>query len=39
LGKSDDRAGKYVASLRPIRDKIERLVRELIDDLRFPCRS
>jgi hypothetical protein len=39
LGKSDDPAGKDVASLRPIRDKIERLVRELIDDLRISCRS
>jgi protein-tyrosine-phosphatase len=34
----DDPAGKDVASLRPIRDEIERRVRLLLDDLRIPQR-
>jgi protein-tyrosine-phosphatase len=34
----DDPAGKDVASLRPIRDEIERRVRLLLDDLRIPLR-
>ena len=29
----DDPAGKEAAEIRPIRDRIERLVRELLDDL------
>jgi hypothetical protein len=28
-----------VASIRPIRDEIERRVRQLLDDLRIPIRS
>jgi hypothetical protein len=28
-----------VASIRPIRDEIERRVRQLLDDLRIPVRS
>ncbi|MFZ3304972.1 MAG: arsenate reductase ArsC [Mycobacterium sp.] len=32
----DDPAGKDVASIRPIRDEIERRVRLLLDDLRIP---
>ena len=35
----DDPAGKDVASIRPIRDEIERRVRQLLDDLRIPIRS
>jgi arsenate reductase len=35
----DDPAGKDVASIRPIRDEIERRVRKLLDDLRIPIRS
>jgi arsenate reductase (thioredoxin) len=35
----DDPAGKDVASIRPIRDEIERRVRRLLDDLRIPIRS
>jgi arsenate reductase (thioredoxin) len=34
----DDPAGKDVASIRPIRDEIERRVRALLDDLRIPIR-
>jgi arsenate reductase (thioredoxin) len=34
----DDPAGKDVASIRPIRDEIERRVRKLLDDLRIPIR-
>jgi arsenate reductase (thioredoxin) len=34
----DDPAGKDVASIRPIRDEIERRVRALLDDLRIPVR-
>jgi hypothetical protein len=29
-------AGKDVAAIRPIRDEIERCVRQLLDDLRIP---
>jgi arsenate reductase (thioredoxin) len=32
-------AGKDVAAIRPIRDEIERCVRQLLDDLRIPDRS
>ncbi len=32
----DDPAGRDVASIRPIRDEIERRVRQLLDDLRIP---
>ena len=35
----DDPAGKDVASIRPIRDEIERRVRRLLDDLGIPYRS
>jgi arsenate reductase (thioredoxin) len=35
----DDPAGKDVAAIRPIRDEIERRVRQLLDDLRIPYRS
>jgi arsenate reductase (thioredoxin) len=34
----DDPAGKDVASIRPIRDEIERRVRKLLHDLRIPIR-
>jgi arsenate reductase (thioredoxin) len=34
----DDPAGKDVASIRPIRDDIERRVRQLLADLRIPVR-
>jgi protein-tyrosine-phosphatase len=34
----DDPAGRDVASIRPIRDEIERRVRLLLDDLRIPRR-
>jgi hypothetical protein len=34
----DDPAGKDVAAIRPIRDEIERRVRQLLDDLRIPYR-
>ncbi|MGB8208433.1 MAG: hypothetical protein WCF69_12620 [Mycobacterium sp.] len=32
----DDPARKDVAAIRPIRDEIERCVRQLLDDLRIP---
>jgi arsenate reductase (thioredoxin) len=35
----DDPSGKDVAEVRPIRDQIERRVRELLDDPRIPYRS
>ena len=35
----DDPAGKDAAAIRPIRDEIERRVRQLLDDLRIPYRS
>jgi protein-tyrosine-phosphatase len=35
----DDPAGKDVAAIRPIRDEIERRVRQLLDDLRIPIRA
>jgi protein-tyrosine-phosphatase len=35
----DDPAGKDVAAIRPIRDEIERRVRQLLDDLRIPYHS
>jgi len=35
----EDPAGKDVASIRPIRDEIERRVRKLLNDLRIPIRS
>jgi arsenate reductase (thioredoxin) len=35
----DDPAGKDVAAIRPIRDEIERRVRQLLDDLRIPNQS
>jgi arsenate reductase (thioredoxin) len=35
----EDPAGKDVASIRPIRDEIERRVRQLLDDLRISCRT
>ena len=34
----DDPAGKDLAAIRPIRDEIERRVRQLLDDLRIPYR-
>jgi arsenate reductase (thioredoxin) len=34
-----DPAGKDVAAIRPIRDEIERRVRQLLDDLRIPNQS
>lgn len=35
----DDPVGKDAASIRPIRDEIERRVRQLLDDLRIPYRD
>jgi arsenate reductase len=35
----DDPGGKSVADVRPVRDEIERRVRQLLDDLGVPARA